>query len=97
MSKIVLHWNNKNLINTIMLSVADFRDLLLWWIEAHVVDSTTGRMNPAVAQSLPQGLIGDVEADNQVQLKQIIQGLCLRQGPGKAYKEQREKWSGRLC
>lgn len=97
MSKIVLHRNNKNLSGKIMQSVADFRDLLSRRIEAHVVDSTTGRMNPAVAHSLPQGLIGDVEADNQVQLKQIVQGLCLRQGPGKAYKEQREKWCGRLC
>lgn len=66
-----------------MLSVVRFWDLHSWWIEAHVVDSTTGWMDPAVTQSLPQSLIGDIEADDQVQLKQIVEGTGLRQSPGK--------------
>ena len=55
------------------------------WVEAHVVDSTAGWMDPAVAQSLPQSLIGDVEADDKVELTQIVQGLGLRQSPGKTW------------
>ena len=43
-----------------------------WWVEAHVVDSATAWVNPTVTQSLPQSLIRDVEADDQVKLIQIV-------------------------
>lgn len=62
----------------------DLRDLHSWRVEAHIVDSTTGWMDPAVTQSLLQSLVGNVEADDQVKLVQIIQSLGLRQSPGKA-------------
>lgn len=44
-------------------------------------------MHPAVAQSLPQSLVGDVQADDQVQLAQTVQGSGLGQSPGKTYTE----------
>lgn len=64
-----------------------FWDLHSWRVEAHVVDSTAGWMDPAVTQPLSQSLVGYVEADNQVELIQTVQGLGLRQRPRKTYTE----------
>lgn len=58
-----------------------------WRVVAHVVDSTAGGMDPAVAQSLLQCCIRDVEDDNQVELNQMVQSLGLRQRAWKTYKE----------
>lgn len=44
-------------------------DLHLRWIEAHVVNSPTARMDPAVIQSVLESFVRDVEADDQVELK----------------------------
>lgn len=44
-------------------------DLNLWWIEAHVVHSATAGMDPAVIQSIFESFIGDVEDDDEVELK----------------------------
>lgn len=46
-------------------------------------------MDPAVTQPLSQSLVGDVEADNQVELIQTVQGLGLRQCPRKTYTDSR--------
>ena len=64
-------------------------DLDSWLVEAHVVDSATGRVDPSVTQSLPQSLVGDVEADDQVELIQIVQGQGLCECPGKTWTESR--------
>lgn len=64
--------------------MVDFWDLHSWRVEAHVVDSTAGWMDPAVTQSLLQRLIGDVKANDQVELIQTVQSLGLCQSPGKA-------------
>ena len=61
-------------------------DLHSWRVEAHVVDSPAALVDPAVTQSLSQRLVGDVEADDQVQLVQVVQGPGLRQRP-------RETWT----
>lgn len=50
-------------------AVVACRDLHLWWIEAHVINSATPRMDPAVIQSVLESFIRDVEADDQVELK----------------------------
>lgn len=50
----------------------DFSDLHSRRVEAHVVDSTAGWMDPAVTQSLSQSLVGYVEADDQVELIQAV-------------------------
>ncbi len=42
-------------------------------------------MDPAVTQSLPQSLIGDVEADDQIKLIQTVQSLSLRESPRKTW------------
>lgn len=73
----------QNILSAVtILSLLGFWDLHSWRVEAHVVDSTAGWMDPAVAQSLPQSLVGDVEADDQVELTQTVQSLGLRQSPG---------------
>lgn len=57
-------------------------DLDLRRVEAHVVDPAAAWVDPAVAQPLPQSLVGDVEADDQVQLVDVVQSLGLGDGPG---------------
>lgn len=54
-------------------------DLHLWWIEAHVVNSPAAWVDPAVVQAVLEGLVGDVEADDQVELEQAAQLLRLGQ------------------
>lgn len=47
-------------------------------------------MDPAVIQSVLEGFIGDVEADDQVELKQAVQLLRLGQRAGETWPMQRE-------
>lgn len=89
------HTNTVNLKQGNLSAVASLALVVFWdlhsrRVEAHVVDSAAGRMNPAVAQSVLQSLVGDVEADDQVELIQVVQGLGLRQSAGKTWTEQRD-------
>lgn len=59
----------------------------MWRVEAHVIDSAAGGMDPAVAQPLRQSCIRDVEDDDQVKLNQAVQSLGLRQRAWETYKE----------
>lgn len=43
-----------------------------WRVEAHVIDSPAGGVDPAVAQSLRQRGIRHVEDDDQVELHQTV-------------------------
>lgn len=54
-----------------------FSDLNVWRVEAHVVDPAAGWVDPAVTQPVLQGLIRDVEADDQVQVTGTVQSLGL--------------------
>lgn len=48
-------------------------------------------MDPAVTKSLPQSLVGDVQADYQVKLIQTVQGQSLCQRPGEAWPSSRDR------
>lgn len=53
----------------------------VWWVEVHVVDPPTSRVDPAGAQAILQRLKGDVQADHQVQFTDPVQCLRLPQSP----------------
>lgn len=59
----------------------------MWRVEAHVIDSSAGGVDPAVAQPLCQSCIGDVEDDDQVELNQMVQRLGLHQRAWETYKD----------
>ncbi|TNN34848.1 hypothetical protein EYF80_054983 [Liparis tanakae] len=83
---------DQRLPGDVIFTLTATQDLHSGRVEAHVVDPPAGRVAPAVAQPLPERLVGDVQADHQVQLAQAVHLPGLGQSAGETWRETEGHW-----